>query len=280
MATEFDAWLGKTRDTDAFIDPWNAKALAAVLDLNAPDYGDQLPGLWHWLYFLETAPRSRIGHDGHPQKGDFLPPVPNPRRMFAGARTNYSKPLTIGDKARLTETVVNIQQKEGSQGVMYIVTVRFDYAQHGELCISEERDFIYLPPVPKPTSPKPLPESVTPIAAAPWSLDFPTDPVLLFRFSAMTFNSHRIHYDLDYAGKEEGYPALVVHGPMTAMLLSECVRINAGRAIKSFSFKALSPLFCGQTTRIRAQEPVDNAVEVVAYTPTGDVAVKARVVLA
>lgn len=279
MATQYDEWLGKQRSTEAFIDPWNARALENVLDIDVGDYGDQLPGLWHWLYFLETAPKSRIGADGHPMKGDFLPPVENPRRMFAGGRTQYHKPLIIGQMAKLTETVSSINKKSGRSGDIYIVTVAYEYSQNSALCITEERDFIYLPAVEVKDASSPLDNSVSPVEETPISLNFTTDPATLFRFSALTFNSHRIHYDGVYASSEEGYPALVVHGPLSAILLSECVRKFSERSVKSFSFRAMSPLFCGQTLRIRAQQTTESTFEVVAYTPSAKIAVKAEILL-
>lgn len=273
-------WLGKTRSTTAIINPWPANALAAVLNMPQLELTGNLPGLWHWLYFLEQAPQSQIGLDGHPAKGGFWPPVPHPRRMFAGGRTNYHQALKLGQEATLLETVVDIQIKEGRQGKIYIVTVQFEYRQDSTLCISEERDFVYLPALAKPTSPKELSNEINAVADAKWSLDLPTDLITLFRFSALTFNSHRIHYDLEYARVQEGYPQLVVHGPLTAILLSETVRLNSERPMKSFTFRAMSPLFCGQTIRARADRIAEDNVSLVAYTPSGETAVKATVILA
>lgn len=275
-AKTYDAWLGKSRTTQAYIDLWPAQALADVLDLPTASFAEELPELWHWLYFLEHAPRGKIGADGHPQKGDFLPPIDNPRRMFAGARTEYHRPLLIGSEAELIEKIANIQYKSGSQGDMVIVTVRYDYQQDNKLCISEERDFIYLPAAAKGEPVKPVETALSQIDKREWAIDLPTNPALLFRFSALTFNSHRIHYDLEYARQEENYPALVVHGPLTAILLSECARMHSGRKMKSFSFRALSPLFCGQTVRVRGQLE-DDVGDLLAYNPAGQPAVKATV---
>ncbi|WP_342806300.1 hypothetical protein [Alteromonas sp. M12] len=274
---DFSNWIGKTRKTNANLDTWPANALAAVLNMPELKPSADLPGLWHWLYFLERVPQSEIGADGHPVKGGFLPPVPHPRRMFAGGRTHYHQPLKLEVPATLEETVSNIQIKEGRQGKIYIVTVQFKYSQNSALCISEERDFVYLPEVAKPTSPTPLADEVNKVEEAKWSLDLPTDITTLFRFSALTFNSHRIHYDLEYAKKQEGYPQLVVHGPLTAILLSETVRRNSERQMRSFSFRAQSPLFCGQTIRTRGNLEDNDNVNLVAYTPAGEVAVNAKV---
>lgn len=276
MSTRYDTYIGKTRSGSALIDPWNTNALSAVLDLPVQNPGDNLPSLWHWLYFLETAPRSQIGADGHPVKGGFLPPIENPRRMFAGARTSYFHPLLTGKIAQLSETVKSIVRKEGKQGEMYIVTVYYEYTQDDQLCISEERDFIYLPGMVKKAAPTQLDTTEQSVPDSPWQLDFETEPVTLFRFSSLTFNSHRIHYDLQHAQEVEGYPQLVVHGPLSAILLSECIRIHSQRCVRSFSFKALNPIFCGQRVRIRSQGDI-RAPEVAlqAYTPAGETAVKA-----
>lgn len=275
---DFDEWVGKSRRSSAYIDPWNVKALAAVLDIDAPSSDEPLPSLWHWLYFLETAKQSDIAVDGHPKKGDFLPPVENPRRMFAGARTHYKNALTIGCDAELVETITKVQSKDGAQGEMVIVSVQYDYHQNNQLCISEERDFIYLPEIQVDGVVPELQTELELLEQAAWSLDLETDAVLLFRFSALTFNSHRIHADLDYAQRVEGYPQLVVHGPLTAILVSECARANAGQTIKTFSFRAVAPMFCGQTVRVRVGLPNDekkSAGQV--YTPDARVAIKATV---
>jgi 3-methylfumaryl-CoA hydratase len=272
---DFDDWIGRERRSRATLDPWRAQALSAVLDLPIEPPGQSLPGLWHWLYFLETAPRSRIGPDGHPLKGDFLPPVVNPRRMFAGARTAYQQALQIGAPAELCERVSSISEKPGKAGDMTIVTVTYEYRQDGVLCVSEERDFIYLPARPPGGAVEELTGELSPVDDASWQLDLDTDPVQLMRFSALTFNSHRIHYDAAYAREQEGYPALVVHGPLTAILLSEMCRQQAGAETAVFSFRALTPLFAGQTLRLRGEPDGRGGAELTAYTPAGKPAMKA-----
>lgn len=280
MSTDYDSWIGRKRQSTAFIDPWNVRALAAVLDVDvSSEEGDSLPSLWHWLFFLEAASQSKIGLDGHPQKGDFLPPIENPRRMFAGARTRYLNALSIGYSANLVETISAIEIKEGSQGTMVILTVLYEYYSSDDvLCISEERDFIYLPAADISSS---LPEVVMdlmPLDDAGWQLNRSTDAVLLFRFSALTFNSHRIHTDLQYAQQQEGYPQLVVNGPLSAILISECARQYSSRSITGFSFRAQMPLFCGQTLRVRVDKPgTANTARGVLYAPNGKAAMKASI---
>lgn len=275
MSSDWDEWIGRQRHSETVLSRWPVSALAAVLDLDVGATGGVLPALWHWLYFLETASQSRIGADGHPQKGDFLPPVPNPRRMFAGARTRYLRPLKLEQTAALTETVQSVIEKDGGQGRMFLVTVTFDYHQQGQLCISEERDFMYLSAVEPAGDPGQLELSLTEIEGAPWSLDVDTDATRLMRFSALTFNSHRIHYDRDYAREQEGYPDLVVHGPLTAILLSELCRMNSDQPLTSFSFRARAPLFCGQQIRLRGEPGTDGA-RLQALRPDGKIAVTAE----
>jgi 3-methylfumaryl-CoA hydratase len=271
----FEAWIGRQRRHRQVLDPWRVQALSAVLELGVPSPAQYLPGLWHWLYFLETATRSQIGADGHPRKGDFMPPVSNPRRMFAGARTRYHQPLLIGAPANLLETIRRIEEKPGKSGTMTIVSVAYEYSQDGKLCVDEERDFIYLPAVSPGKIAAPLENELSPLPESEWMLDLVTDPVQLMRFSALTFNSHRIHYDADYARQEEGYPALVVHGPLTAILLSELCRLRCERELAEFSFRAKSPVFVGQALRLRGEIDANNCASLTAYTPAGQAALSA-----
>jgi 3-methylfumaryl-CoA hydratase len=272
---EFDAWIGRSRVHRSGLDPWPVEAMAATLGLSRHYGQEHLPLLWHWLYFLECAPRSGIGSDGHPQKGDFLPPVPNPRRMFGGCRTRVLRPLRPGRPAELTEQVRAVQQKGG--GALFLVTVLFEYRQEGALCISEERDYVYLPAASGPRADD-LDAAVRgPVAPAPWNLDVATDEVLLFRFSALTFNSHRIHYDRPYATGQEGYPRLVVHAPLTAMLLAHLAERNAGGEIEEFSFRAVSPAFLGDTLGLRGTPLQSGAAEMTAYTAPDRPVVRAAI---
>jgi 3-methylfumaryl-CoA hydratase len=274
VSTDWDEWIGRQRRSEATLDPWPAAALEQVLDLRMSPADNTLPPLWHWLYFLDTAPQHKIGPDGHPLKGDFLPPVPNPRRMFAGARTRFLAPLRLGCETELLETVSSVEEKSGGQGTLYLVTVSYDYSQADQLCVSEQRDFIYLPAVPSGRMTGEVDLNMTAVPDAPWSMDVSIDATRLMRFSALTFNSHRIHYDLDYARSQEAYPGLVVHGPLTAILLSELCRMNDSRVLTNFSFRAQAPLFCDQLIRLRG-EPADNGAGIKAMRPDGKVAIAA-----
>ncbi|PCE30778.1 FAS1-like dehydratase domain-containing protein [Burkholderia ubonensis] len=237
-----DAWLGKTETLADDITAFALDALAATLDRAAP--GDVVPPLWNWLYFLPLAPMAQVGGDGHPKRGGFLPPVPLPRRMWAGGRLTFHAPLRAGRRATRESTIVNIEDKTGRSGRLVFVTVQHRYETDGVLCIEEEQDLVYRD-APRPGAPAPKP------VAAPqgetWSRTVTADPVLLFRYSALTFNGHRIHYDHPYATQQEGYPGLVVHGPLIATLLADLVhRERPDATLASFAFRAVRPTFDGQ----------------------------------
>ncbi len=243
MDSQATDWIGRTEQAEERITLAPAQQAAAMLDDTATELrdGSTLPPLWHWLYFLPKAPASRIGPDGHPQRGGFMPPIDLPRRMFAGARLRFASPLRIGGLARRRSTIHDVSVKDGRSGRLAFVTVHHAIEQDGVVCIEEEQDIVYR----EPGAP----------VAAPVVADWPAlaegalsrvvtpDPVLLFRFSALTFNAHRIHYDRDYAMRQEGYPGLVVHGPLVALLLLEMVRRDAGRAVRGLNFRGQAPLF-------------------------------------
>ena len=276
---EWDAWLGRSRSHHCQIDSWRSQALAASLELKPHSGGSGLPMLWHWIYFLEAPQRAMQGADGHPQKGEFFPPIAKPRRMFAGGRSTLHTPLQLDQPAELVETILRCEEKSGGNGAMTIVTVGYHYRQLGELCVEEERDFIYLP-ARVGEMPEPVCSDYAEIAGS-WSREVPTDPVLLFKFSALTFNGHRIHYDRDYARSEESYPDLVVHGPMTAILLADLARRESGCELRRFSCWARAPLYAGDTLRLRgAPATTDGVVKLAAYRPDGAMAVSAEVQLA
>jgi 3-methylfumaryl-CoA hydratase len=247
MATDtqerYSDWVGRRRVTEDGIAPWTARAAASLFDREEVEVGPGtvLPPLWHWFYFLPTAPQSRLSRDGHPERGGFMPPIPLPRRMFAGARARFLRPLVTGRPARRESEILDVALKSGRSGDLAFVTVAHRIEQDGETCIEEERDIVYR----EEGEPVPAPAQVEPAAAEPgtWERRVAADPRLLFRFSALTFNAHRIHYDRTYATEVEGYPGLVVHGPLTAMLLAEMVRAHDPRPLASFSFRGRAPLF-------------------------------------
>lgn len=268
---DFGAWIGRTETVEDDISPAAALAAAATLDDTATRLGrgDALPPLWHWFYFLPRAPQSRLGEDGHPQRGGFIPPIPYPRRMFAGARLRFHRPLAIGQTARREGVIRNVVQKSGRSGSLAFVTVGYSFYQQGELCIDEEQDIVYREPGPPVPAPQPI--ELPPLPAGAWSRLVAPDTRLLFRFSALTFNAHRIHYDRPYAIGEEGYPGLVVHGPLTAVMLLELVRHSAARPIVGFSFRGQAPLFDLAPFRLVAI-PASDRVELEAQGPDGKIA--------
>jgi 3-methylfumaryl-CoA hydratase len=181
--------IGRSRSHSTRLDPWPARALQATLDLAPELDGDVLPPLWHWLYFLEAAPRRCIGADGHPRNGSFLPELTQARRMFAGASTQFHAPLRSGREATLTESIRDLQTKHGRHGEMVIVTVGYTYHQQNRLCIDEQRSFVFLPATAAAAEGS---HAEAPVPQTPWALDLPIDETLLFRYSALSFNSHRI----------------------------------------------------------------------------------------
>ncbi len=263
----------RRREFSSRLDPWPAAALHASLGIEGPAPSLGLPLLWHWLYFLEAPDRSRQGQDGHPRPGSFFPDIAQPRRMFVGARCHLHRHLQLGVEASMEESVLTCQQKQGSVGTMTLLTVAYRYQQRGVLCIEEERDFMYLPEREAPAEQVHGGELV-PVPGGHLALDLDTDPVLLFKFSALTFNGHRIHYDGDYARDVEGYPAPVVHGPLTALLLAT-LATDANPGISRFAFRARAPLYCGDRLRLRG-DIGDNGISLTAYRPDGQVAMTAE----
>ena len=238
------SWIDKTEEYREIISAAPMAGFAATLDHVEdvdPQVGDTLPPAGHWMYFLPKAPMRDIGSDGHAKVGGFLPPVDLPRRMWAGGRIEFVRPLCIGDAARRLSTIKSVTYKEGKSGKLVFVVVSHEIFKTEELAIREEHDIVYrdgadskqLPPTAK----------LAPEGAV-WSRNIIPDPVLLFRYSALTFNGHRIHYDLPYVKEEEGYPGLVVHGPLIATFLMDlCCREEPNSTLANFNYRAISPLF-------------------------------------
>jgi 3-methylfumaryl-CoA hydratase len=247
--TELDSlrdWIGKTESATDTVTAWPVAALAATLDRReaAPRAGDELPPCWHWLYFLEARPLSELGPDGHPKRGGFLPPVPLPRRMWAGGRLEFLRPLHIGDEIRRDSTILGVEPKRGRSGSLVFVTVEHRVSADGQLAVREEHDIVYREAARPGDAP---PESATGTPHPAWQRTLTGDPVTLFRYSALTFNGHRIHYDLDYARREEHYAGLVVHGPLQTTLMLDLCRRHAQRRVSKLDYRARLPLFHGET---------------------------------
>ncbi|MES3032440.1 MAG: acyl-CoA dehydrogenase [Gemmatimonadota bacterium] len=239
---DFREWIGRTETVHDGLSPEQARRVQATLDdeVTGVDAGSPLPPLWQWCYFLPHARQSALDVDGHPQRGGFLPPISFPRRMFAGSRMQFHQPLRLGVPAVREGEIRNVVLKSGRSGSLAFVTVGYRFVQDGVTCIDEEQDIVYREPG-APVSAPTIAEFTPPSDA--WTRTITPDARLLFRFSALTFNAHRIHYDRPYARDEEGYPGLVVHGPLTAMLLADLVRRHSERRITTFSFRGLAPLF-------------------------------------
>ncbi len=240
---QLQKWVGKTESASDQVTPTPIAALFATLDVEAPHpaAGDPVPPLWHWLYFLETHRQSELGLDGHAKRGGFLPPVPLPRRMWAGGRFEFHRPLRVGETVTRISRIADVQEKTGRSGTLVFVVVRHEIGNAEGIALTEEQDLVYRDRA-KPGDPAPAPQPAP--AGALWERTVQPDDVLLFRYSALTFNGHRIHYDRRYATETEGYPGLVVHGPLIATLLLDLLRRHAPEAdVARFEFRAVSPLF-------------------------------------
>ncbi|HXA36641.1 MAG TPA: hypothetical protein VNW26_09935 [Steroidobacteraceae bacterium] len=262
------------------LDPWPVQALRATLEIATVETAEHsvLPPLWHWLYFLRTAPRSAIGRDGHMVNQEWVDSTLKRRRLFAAARTEFIRPLQIGVRAHMSERVIGRRDTQGRHGPFQILTVEHRYFQHDALCVREERDIVYLQG-PVPAQPAPNDEfAATSSDADPWSITLTPDPVMLMRFSALTFNSHLIHFDQLYTQREEGYPERVVHGPLVAIVLAQLLHLNQVDRIARFEFRARSPLYVNQPVRF-VGKPEHDRVELRAMGPSGVLAMHATAFL-
>ena len=236
-------WIGRIERRTDEVTATPIAAMNATLDRDdaEPLPGDDVPHLWHWLNFTPRTPQSEIGVDGHAKLGGFLPPVPLPRRMWVGGRLVFEHPLQIGDEITRLSRIVSVELKEGRSGVLVFVTVRHEITNARGLAIIEEQDIVYRD-TPLPSAP--VAAQQTAPSDAGFERHIVPDPVLLFRYSALTFNGHRIHYDRGYVTDVEGYPGLIVHGPLIATLLLDLLKRERPDAqIRRFEFKGVSPLF-------------------------------------
>jgi 3-methylfumaryl-CoA hydratase len=288
------SWIGRQETLHDTATLFPAAALSATLDRDDPPpaAGDALPPLWHWLYFLPTARQSQLGPDGHPKRGGFLPPVKLPRRMWAGGRFAFLQPLRLGEAITRVSTIKNVSMKQGRTGPLIFVVVRHEVSGADGLALTEEHDIVYreaaAPGEREATAPgereaaapgeaPPAPHMAP--ATATWRRDIAPDDVLLFRYSALTFNGHRIHYDRRYVTTEEGYPGLIVHGPLLATLLLDLLRRNHDGVLKFFKFRALSPTFDTTPFAVCGQPGADGAVSLWAQHQTGVLAMQAEATL-
>jgi 3-methylfumaryl-CoA hydratase len=238
-----EQWVGRRESRQEQISPAPATGLAATLNRHHIDFsiGDVLPTPWHWLYFLPTARLLDVGTDGHPKLGGFLPPIPLPRRMWAAGSMQIIRPLRIGDSVTKESRIESIDVKEGRSGTLVFVKLSHELSTYDGIAIREIQDLVYRD---SPTLDQQQPSGKIAATDEKWQLDVTPDPILLFRYSALTFNSHRIHYDRNYATQVEHYPALVVHSPLIATLLTELVyRSLPDKEISEFQFRATHPTF-------------------------------------
>jgi 3-methylfumaryl-CoA hydratase len=274
----FADWVGRRETVTDTISVEQYARACATFDLHVTGElaQQQLPPLWHWFFFLPTAAQAALDVDGHPQRGGFLPPIPLPRRMFAGSRMRFHRLLQLGRSAERTSEIRDVVLKSGRSGSLAFVTVQSQIRQDGALCIEEEQDIVYREqgaPVSAPVVREPEPSP-----AEAWSQSITPDSRLLFRFSSLTFNAHRIHYDREYAVRDEGYPGLVVHGPLTAVLLANLVRAHTSARIATFAFRGVAPLFDLAPFQLRAQRVGDD-VTLEARGPDNALALSAEATL-
>lgn len=249
---DLQAWIGRSESLTAEINAMPLLQMRATLDREpgtAPK-GESVPPAWHWLYFPPLTRQSDLGDDGHARRGGFLPPVPLPRRMWAGSRFTFRRPLRVGEVAVRRSEIIDVTAKQGrSAGPLVFVTIRHTVSVGADECVIEEQDLVFRNVAPN--------EASVPADAAPpadWSYTLTPTETLLFRFSALTFNTHRIHYDHPYATQVEGYPALVVHGPLLALLMLDLVVQQAGAdAVAAFRFQARRPVFVPQPITVSAR---------------------------
>ncbi len=278
---ELKNWIGTTERVTDTLTATPYAALSATLDHPAerPPAGTALPPLWHWLYFLPLYRQSDVGADGHARRGAFLPPVPLPRRMWAGSQFTFHAPLFIGDEVSRTSTIENVTEKEGRTGKLVFVKVRHEVRRQGEaqVALTEFHDIVYRDAA-MPGAVEPAPVAAP--ASAEWQRKVTPDDVLLFRYSALTFNGHRIHYDRRYVTEVEGYPGLVVHGPLVATLLLDLLREHLpGAALASFEFRALRPVFDINQFYVCGETLADGAVHLWAKDHDGWLTMDARATL-
>jgi 3-methylfumaryl-CoA hydratase len=279
MSADLQEWVGRMEMRSDQITPAPMAALSATLDRDdpAPRTGDVVPPLWHWLWFLPIHRQSELGTDGHAQRGLFLPPVRLPRRLWAAGEFEFLRPLRVGENLTRTSRIVSVQTKEGRSGPLVFVKVRHEINSSEGVALIEEQDIVYRDH-PNPGNPIPRQPADTDFV---WRRVKVADEVLLFRYSALTFNGHRIHYDRKYATEVEHYPGLVVHGPLVATLLADLLRCSLPKFdITRFAFRAVNPLFDTEPFSVCGKpEPDGKTVRLWAANASGGLAMNASATL-
>ena len=264
-------WIGRRESTSQLLDPITLRRFAAAIGASL-DVEHHWPELGHWAYFQPVVPSDDLGRDGHPRRGSFYPPIMLPRRMFAAAEIEFLQPLKLNGAATLNTAIHDVRHRHGRHGDLVIVDVERIIEQDGAQCLRETQSIVFREPGERVT---PIPVSAT--AAMGGDSAWCPGPVELFRFSAATANSHRIHYDAPYASAEEGYPGLVVHGPLTAAKLCQYARQSFTRPVATFAFRALAPMFVSQPVQLRRG---DTPGHVAAIRCDGTIAMQASVTFA
>jgi len=273
---DLQAWVGRSEERRDVIQSERCVALQAALNLSGDRLsdGDALPPLWHWLYFWDIAPRSELGRDGHPAVGGFMPPVGQARRMWAGSRVTFPGTLGLGEPATRVSTIEKVAEKSGRSGKLVFVTVRHELSGSDGLAVIDEHDIVYREDTGKGASARPgepAPEG------AQWVETVDPDPTLLFRYSALTFNGHRIHYDRDYARDVEGYDGLVVHGPLLAtMMVGMAAGSLPARSVSRFEFRGMRPVMDTETFTVNVDPDGEDAVDVWVANGEGMFAMRGR----
>ena len=273
MTAGYEEWIGREERSIDRIAAGVVDAMAATLDLEySARAGEPLPPGWQWLFFNPKVRSSALGTDGHPRRGGFLPPIELPRRMWAGSRIRYLANVPVEALATRVSRILKVENKTGKRGSLSFVTVQHNISCDGTLCISEEQDLVYREATTQGAGGAPQRHG----GIAQWSRSVVPDTTLLFRYSALTFNGHRIHYDQTYARNEEGYPDLVVHGPLTATLLQRfALEHGGGRSLANFDFRGVTPLFVGRAFELEGRQADDGTLALWARGPDGELAMSA-----
>ena len=272
----YSDWIGRTETALDNVDESRVAKMYATLNMTAPHQlmGRQLPSLWHWMFFSAVVPFSELGSDGHPERGGFLPPVDLARRMWAGGRLEFTRPLVVVRAIRRESSIKNIVCKSGRSGEMVFVTVAHQIIDEDGVLIDEEHDIVYRDLV---SGDAPSAKFKTADELSDFSKEVSPDPVTLFRYSALTFNGHRIHYDRKYCLEEEGYPGLVFHGPLTATYLARLLLSqNEDLFLTGFQFRAVKPLFDTHNFMTHGKGQGAGAYNLWATDHQGHIAMEAR----
>ena len=267
-------WIGRETISEDTLAVRHARLMAATLGLPQADLvaGAPLPPLWHWLYFLEGLPPSELGRDGHPARGGFLPPVPLANRMWAGGELTFHAPLALGSTVRKRSAVKSVEHKRGRSGDLVFVTVRHEVLDGGAVAVTEDHDIVYKPPTPPSSARTAAPAMPVPTHSEP----FEATSTMLFRYSALTFNGHRIHYDVDYCREVEGYANLIVHGPMQATVLAGLAARLGCKPLRRFRYRGVQPNLLGTPLRVNAAAHGEEGLVLWTALPDGAVSMQAE----